>query len=315
VSHVLSLRPVDLPEARGELVHWYELGLADSFFSSISDDRKLTGIGHLDRVEDGPKTLQEAELFYVEPDMMDLAVHASKSLPDFMLTPEDLPSPSGFLYSPRPFWAPEGGESWVGFAWGLIPGHRTVTSDRFRPGDTQPVRALAVALLGDRESTLDSDPDANAGWIRAHAPRLYEIREVLIWEFDNPMVEDRAVFLDAGLSTSPAMIMKSVWLLMQQKITVTEDVDLDRPARRRLQRQDMPVSGVKLVTLRRQSHKHPEGAPSGREYRHQWIVDSHWRQQWYPSRGVHRPILIMPYVKGPEGAPLIIKDKVNVWKR
>jgi hypothetical protein len=48
----------------------------------------------------------------------------------------------------------------------------------------------------------------------------------------------------------------------------------------------------------------------GREWSHRWVVRGHWREQWYPSEGVHRLIWIEAFVKGPEDRPLIIKDTV-----
>jgi hypothetical protein len=54
---------------------------------------------------------------------------------------------------------------------------------------------------------------------------------------------------------------------------------------------------------------------SERDYQHQWVVRGHWRQQWYPSRNVHRPIWITPHIKGPEGAPLLGGERVFHWKQ
>lgn len=46
------------------------------------------------------------------------------------------------------------------------------------------------------------------------------------------------------------------------------------------------------------------------EFSHRWQVSSHYRNQYYPSTGEHKRILIQPYVKGPKGTPLIKKTKV-----
>jgi hypothetical protein len=48
-----------------------------------------------------------------------------------------------------------------------------------------------------------------------------------------------------------------------------------------------------------------EAEKAGREYHHRWLVRMHWRKQWHPKTGVHKPKLIYPYLKGPEGAPLL----------
>lgn len=42
-----------------------------------------------------------------------------------------------------------------------------------------------------------------------------------------------------------------------------------------------------------------------RRYKHTWWVSGHIRAQWYSTIQAHRPKWIAPYLKGPEGAPLI----------
>lgn len=48
------------------------------------------------------------------------------------------------------------------------------------------------------------------------------------------------------------------------------------------------------------------------QWRHRWLVRAHFRRQPYPSlgEGVYKQILIAPYIKGPEGAPLLGGQKV-----
>ncbi len=42
-----------------------------------------------------------------------------------------------------------------------------------------------------------------------------------------------------------------------------------------------------------------------RQWRHQWMVSGHIRNQWYPSIKAHRTIYIPPYAKGPKDLPLL----------
>jgi len=47
-----------------------------------------------------------------------------------------------------------------------------------------------------------------------------------------------------------------------------------------------------------------------------WIVRTHWRKQWYPSREEHAPVLIHSYIKGPEDMPLVtVQEKVVEVRR
>ena len=40
------------------------------------------------------------------------------------------------------------------------------------------------------------------------------------------------------------------------------------------------------------------------DWQWRWSVAGHWRDQWYPADGVHRPKFIESYVKGPDDKPL-----------
>jgi hypothetical protein len=49
---------------------------------------------------------------------------------------------------------------------------------------------------------------------------------------------------------------------------------------------------------------------------HRWVVRSHWRKQFYPSRNEHIPVLIHSYVKGPQNLPLVTaREKVITVQR
>lgn len=52
-----------------------------------------------------------------------------------------------------------------------------------------------------------------------------------------------------------------------------------------------------------------------RVYSSRWVVRGHWRRQWYPSENRHRPIWISTYIAGPEGAPILTRDKVTIVRR
>ena len=53
-----------------------------------------------------------------------------------------------------------------------------------------------------------------------------------------------------------------------------------------------------------------------RVYTRRWIVRGHWTHQAYgPGRESRRLQYIEPYIKGPEGAPLVATEKVMVWRR
>lgn len=110
-----------------------------------------------------------------------------------------------------------------------------------------------------------------------------------------------------------ALIARCCWLLMQQRIAVETVQRPDRASERRLRRANKPVDPVRVISLRQPEH---HGGPgSDRSYHHRWVVRGHWRKQWYPSQERNVPIWISPYVKGPDGAPLLAGEKVYAWTR
>jgi hypothetical protein len=52
------------------------------------------------------------------------------------------------------------------------------------------------------------------------------------------------------------------------------------------------------------------------EWSKRWVVRGHWRWQSYgPGRTERRRIWISPFIKGPDGAPLVVSEKVYDLRR
>lgn len=106
---------------------------------------------------------------------------------------------------------------------------------------------------------------------------------------------------------------------MKQRVAVATPGHIERHARKRLQREQRlkePPS-VQVIALRRSARSTDmpatprEGDAAAREYHHQWVVGGHWRlQKVGPGRRDVKLIWIMPYTKGPEGAPLLQRNRV-----
>ncbi len=68
---------------------------------------------------------------------------------------------------------------------------------------------------------------------------------------------------------------------------------------------------VRFISLRKMVSHDPstsKGQAADRTYRYQWLVSGHFRKQpCGPGRTKRRLIFIPPYIKGPEGAPMIEK--------
>jgi hypothetical protein len=63
---------------------------------------------------------------------------------------------------------------------------------------------------------------------------------------------------------------------------------------------------VRFIDLRpvSKSYREPTNEQRDVDWKCQWLVTGHHRNQWYPSLNDHRMIWVAPYIKGPEDAPL-----------
>jgi hypothetical protein len=103
----------------------------------------------------------------------------------------------------------------------------------------------------------------------------------------------------------------AMYLFLRQEWVEARPVQFPRSFRRRYEREKKPVPEVRTVILRRSAvngetdEERAENEAEGkREYSCQWIVSGHWRRQFYPSTGEHKPIYIAPHPKGPTDKPL-----------
>ncbi len=238
------------------------------------------------------------ELFYVADGMYKLAQAAAKSLPEFTLLPEDVPSDFGFAY--------------------LAPGSHATG------GSLCPIAAVEWWAVGrgvrlnfycDTETMISHmtargkcTPE-QANYQRSTMGRLSPMQAEALINFGFEPLDHVAIADEQFIRTIRAM-----WLLMQQPLADATEVQPDRAARKRLARAGREPATVRVVELRRPKGSSEPGH-TDREYHHQWIVRGHWRQQWHPKRQVHRPVWIAPHIKGPEGAPLIGGEKVYTLKR
>jgi hypothetical protein len=85
---------------------------------------------------------------------------------------------------------------------------------------------------------------------------------------------------------------------------------LSRQQRRANERAGKKLPEVRTVVLRRQEPKRREvNAAGDTEWSCQWLVQGHWRRQYYPSENVHKPKWIEEYLKGDPTKPLKVGSK------
>lgn len=299
-------RVADLPQWRTEAKRWirqfgplvYEAAIRADLQPVRPNTDPASGAQILAAAE--VSRLNMAELYYVTEQMTDLAVVASRSLPEFTLAPEDLPSSHGLVVFAKEFALPDEDQQVpvVGAAWGPWHGapshwvHGGVWVDFYTSPDHPAY---------DRQGVVDLPHLLNDNCGQIPFSRGEPI--------ERPDFSDRGSALAVGWMD----MLRTTWLLMGQTIATVQDECLDRVSLRRLNRLERHESSprVRVVDLRRKTHSGEPGTEASREYYHRWIVRGHWRNQWYAKVGDNRPIWIAPHIKGPEGAPLLGGEKVH----
>lgn len=262
--------------------------------------------------------MEGGDLYYVTKEMTFLTRGAMPSMPEFRLDESDIPAPYGLIF----FDAPIG----------------TVDVDSLTAHSLPPDLRAMLKPSSIRACLwfLARHPDGRVGvtfLFFTLRSRLMEIVRDAGYPATGPLPpflhdDDIWVALDEviDMDTPPdwkewkqlewARAVVCSWVLMQQPVASVTTVEADRAGRRRLARagHDTP-SPVRIITLRHTSKANSHTGESGREYHHQWVVNGHWRNHWYPKEKRHKPVWITPYIKGPEGAPILGGEKVHVWKR
>lgn len=313
------MKPSDLPALRQDVGKYLRSDMGKQLWHAAGAKYGFAGQMGANE-EDRSRLLEQerlrwklAELFYVTRDMAQLALVAGSTLPSFKLRREDLPSECGMLYYEEAFdraATADGRRTAVQVcAWGPVV------------SETMRRRGVWMSFWADQRFTLDqalslgrmtrAQVDA-----MAHAlPRLGYDDEGIWWfdRDDDEQGDDRTLGLEgvAGMMR----VIRASWLLMQQPISSIRRLQPRHSELRMMRRRKLDPRSVRIVSLRHRQTESVGNEAETREYTHRWIVRGHWRNQWYPSQGRHIPLWIHAHVKGPEGAPLLTGEIVNVWKR
>jgi len=284
--------------------------------------------------------------FYIDPRMNTLVTAAAESLPvDTVLRPENLPATHGFLLIPDGIseidlrgqlmvhnaiaWFQRAGGVDVWFLSNknderdmLNTKHRWLFGEeavrdfptimpavygRIEFGEGVPFSVGGTKVLPPEVTAhlqVIKGPDNHYAWAW---PEGYDLNE---WMAESIQVVP-----------NPSMLwLLSVWLLMQQTIVDIRTESVDRPLRRQAEKRKMKQSEVSVIALRKRKQQVAEGE-SQIEWSHRWMVRGHWRQQWVgprngtPEERYQTPIWIHPFLKGPEDAPLLVRDHVYSLER
>jgi hypothetical protein len=282
-------------------------------------------------------TIREATPYFVTPDMTRLVTYAASQLEDLdRIDRKIVPSASGLVRFEGgiPFRDVRGATlilNWV--LWGPV-----TTVNRNVIGGGEPTEAIAVWAFNDHytnpdqiaERLVEEIPDEIRAlygrWGFAFAEFLYDQQRLgPAWrippeEYTQQIVESGGVPVEFS---NIARFMHAFWLLLGQKVTISEPAHLDRPRRKRAERAGLPAR-VTVIRLRAaETRQHP--GESLVDWSHRWVVKGHWR--WYHC-GPNHPqaqeispgeymcrLWIAPFIKGPADKPLVITEHVYKLER
>lgn len=291
----MTLRPSQLPKVRRQTLRFLK--------DPASAIRSKTSPGLAPGLDALGATLEVADLFWVQQEMAALSMHAGEQLAAARWATADRPSPCGLL-----FW--QDGISHMGGHGVQIPVEACVW------GPHQGDMLLWLLMSRDRLVAESARARPDLTLITEEIPPLVPIYGTTIPVTDEPfpMAE-----VNPELPQPVVAALASAWLLMQQPLLIDRSAErADKATARAYARDGLRSPEVTVVDLRRQytpQDRDPD-AGSGRHYKHRWIVSGHWRNQAHgPGRSLRRQTWVPSHVKGPEGAPLLSTEKVNVWRR
>lgn len=240
--------------------------------------------------------MRRADPIYIDPDMMTVIESAYPTFTPEPLSPTDLITNWGFIALPRPFYykvsdddevREDGKIAFRYIMWGI-------ENHKYAGGTEQ-----SVLLVTIWRGPNDKDDYPEMSW--GNWPYLITL---VPWALDGKTTYPN----ELGQWHQVAQKLETIWRLMLQTITIKTQMRASRSTNKRLEKSDYTRRGVTVITLRR-----PKSESSGEhrdvEWTKRWLVSGHWRNQWFPSLGMHKQILINPYIKGPLDKPLEIRDR------
>lgn len=300
VTNQLAMRALD---KKVEAARWANSDPGKKYVHALADIQDSDGRSMAELIVRLPA--EGGELFVLASELSDVVFKAAETLPKYTLQDHDLPCPYGFLFMEEPLvFYDSNGRSVVVTALGWMK--FTHSPDSSVPGES-----VAFAAWTDITDKRDAEWDKFP--LKELAPKYLHLDMTLVpmlaglWtlgkELQGP--EDHFIY--------PFML--AFWRFIQEPYVIKAVESAGRHAAKRATRagQDPTVTVVKL--RKRPSVSAPSDHPNPVEWKNRWVVGPFWRNQWYPSLGVHRPKYIMAYIKGPEDKPLKTSSKVNIVDR
>jgi hypothetical protein len=310
-----SLRPQDVAHVRQQMVRWWSQPGEWQHQFAMQGRVKIQGWEE-NKAEEAEgarywmeETFRRAELYWVSPEMTEVIEKLAPSIPDTLPQP---PMPDAFVMFAKsiPGTDAETGDMIYtsAFLWGTIT--------MFNVGKCVALESYAWRDLVELYNGLPEE-------LQDSFREIYPNRLMPTGGSEWPLGEETSDFsrLPPENATAHASILEdrkllsTFWALASQKIAIeTVERPGGRAAMRQAQREGRKLDEVRVIRLREPT-VHTTGSGGSVDWSHRWVVGSHWRSQWYPSTGEHRPKLIEAFVKGPSDKPLIVRETVRALVR
>jgi len=228
--------------------------------------------------------LDQARLYWIDPQFTALITQVVTDLPDTTITDRIVPAGSGLITWSTP-----------------VDQRHHIAAASWTP-HPDGWRILCYRSLGpDLPPNLLEPTRHEIGWlIPIHAVNI-----------------PRETILNAE---SPLAALVASWLIIAQQLTHDEPTLVDPPIRKAYARARRPAPEVRLIRIKpRHSQPQTTETPSGRSPTgrakpdHRYWVSGHERNQAYgPGRSLRHKIQIDPFLKGPDDAPIKASTTVRV---
>lgn len=313
-SHLYQIdRPVDCVHLRHELADWW------SQPGELQRRFAMQGRRPIDPTSDDPmeplftqrwmaEGIGNADLYWVSSEMCDLVETMAPSIPDALPQP---PVENGLVFfskSLRGTDAASGGEIYT-------------TAFMWAPVETTQGWCISIETYSWREVVFvyETMGEYEKEIFRQHVPIRLIPTGGSEWPIDQVTSDFTKLSAEDDIMQASMLedrrLLSTFWALCSQRITIESRWEPDRATRRQAARKGHKIPSVRVITLREPTTR--TGVPTGKdvEWSHRWIVGAHWRNQFYPSDGSHRPKLIEAYQKGPEDKPLVVRETVRALVR
>lgn len=312
-------------DAHVDMLRWVSGAFGQGYLRGLADANGVIVKHEIHQAEDWvarlfPKALDRSDTYAVSDEIADVLAQASATLPSFELHREDIPTPLGFVYfeDHQVLHDHKGSPLAVkAIGWASVSRieedgqmYRRVLLDSLRPGEE--IDGIVTMLYTDPAHPNDHLADQ---WheVRREMSEHGNPSPPLVpmlgpaWDvgddFGEDGDEDNPLNIIRRLLGTFFRFVNEPWI--DDRMMIPNRQAIKRARRARITPE---VRVIQLRKAKQQTHKSDD--PSELHYSHRFIVQAHWRNQWYPSQQRHAPRWIPSYVKGPEDRPLILRDKV-----